>query len=963
MLTPKLYEMKKIYIFFVAMIIATVNVYAQPTMSAPTPPVRNAVDVMSLYSDAYTTITTGIDWFPNWGQTTTHADITVGADNLKRYANLNYEGVQFASPLDVSNMKYLHFDIWTADCNALDWFLINLGPTVEQAINSTTTLGGWKSIDIDLSTYTNIALHKIGQFKLVGNPFSGSTIYLDNIYFYKSATTPTITNFSIPAATTSTAPFAITAPTSNSAGAFSYSSTNSSVATVSGNTITVVGQGSTTIKATQASSGSYIDGTISTTLQVDASISVPTSAALTPTKPAADVISMFSNAYSNVTVDTWSAGWDAADVADVQVAGNDNKLYTNLNYAGIEFTSATIDATTMQYFHIDAWTPNATQFRVKLVDFGANGIYGGGDDTEHELALTPLNQSAWNSFDIPLANFTGLTAKAHLAQMILVAVPGGVSTVYVDNVYFYKVPVIPGVPTVAAATPTRLQANVISLFSNAYTNVPVDTWSAVWDVADVADVQIAGNDNKLYTNLNFAGVEFTSSTINATNMEFFHIDAWTPNATEFKVKLVDLGANGTFGGGDDVEHELSLTPLNQNAWNSFDIPLSNFTGLTTKGHLGQMILVGVPSGSSTVYLDNIYFYKVPPTTPMLAAPTPPNRLAADVISIYSDSYTSSALAGVNMTPYWGQPVPTVITDEIIAGNATKKYDLLNYQGTQFASAIDLTTFDKLHIDLWTPNCTSFKLSLINTNVGNEQAYTITPTIAGWNSIDIPLTAYSSFVAAIDISAISQMKFEAVPAGTSTVFIDNLYFFKGIALPIVLTNFDAIKKANTAQLDWNTSSELNNKGFHVQRSKNATNWEVLDFVSGAGYSNQDKAYSYIDNKPTIGANYYRLMQEDFDGRKSYSDIKAVRFTEKDNVNIAIFPNPVSDVLYVDMSNLENGNAVINLINGDGKVVLSKNIIVVNGYYNASLKVNTLASGNYVLQVKQAKNNISKKLVIE
>ncbi|MFY7885362.1 MAG: hypothetical protein ACOVOV_11040, partial [Dolichospermum sp.] len=90
-------------------------------------------------------------------------------------------------------------------------------------------------------------------------------------------------------------------------------------------------------------------------------------------------------AYSNVSVDTWSASWDGADVSDVTIGGNDTKLYTNFIFAGVEFTSSMINATNMEKFHIDIWTPDANVFKVKLVDFGPNGVYGGGDDAEHEL--------------------------------------------------------------------------------------------------------------------------------------------------------------------------------------------------------------------------------------------------------------------------------------------------------------------------------------------------------------------------------------------------------------------------------------------------------------------------------------------------------------------------------------------------------------------------------------------------
>ncbi|MCB0314834.1 MAG: glycosyl hydrolase family 16, partial [Calditrichaeota bacterium] len=117
--------------------------------------------------------------------------------------------------------------------------------------------------------------------------------------------------------------------------------------------------------------------------------------------------------------------------------------YTNLVFAGIEFTTQTVDASAMSHFHLDIWTPNSTAapaiFKIKLVDFGADGAFGGGDDVEHELTLdattTPaIASESWVGLDIPLADFTGLTTTGHLAQLII---SGDLSTLYVDNVYFY----------------------------------------------------------------------------------------------------------------------------------------------------------------------------------------------------------------------------------------------------------------------------------------------------------------------------------------------------------------------------------------------------------------------------------------------------------------------------------------------------------------------------------------------
>ncbi len=390
-----------------------------------------------------------------------------------------------------------------------------------------------------------------------------------------------------------------------------YSSSAQGVATVDDTgTVTAVAVGQAVITAKLGS----IDAVGALTFNVT-NAQVPATAAPTPTTAAADVISLFSNAYTNVAVDTWSAVWDNADVSDVTVAGNDTKKYSALVVGGIEFTTATVNATEMTHFRMDVWSPDATEFKVKLVDFGANGTYQGApnDDTEHELvfnaASTPaLATQQWVSIDVPLSRFAGLAARAHLAQIVLVS---SNSTVYVDNVIFYKGAAAPTAPTAAAPGPIHGSANVISLFSNVYTNVPVDTWSTVWDNATVADAQVAGNDVKLYTNLVVAGIEFTAPTVNATAMTHFRFDVWTPDATLLRVKLVDFGANGIYQGApnDDTEHELTFEATSSPAlmtgqWQSFDIPLSSFTGLTARGHLAQLIFV---SNNTTVYFDNVYF--------------------------------------------------------------------------------------------------------------------------------------------------------------------------------------------------------------------------------------------------------------------------------------------------------------------------------------------------------------------
>jgi hypothetical protein len=214
---------------------------------------------------------------------------------------------------------------------------------------------------------------------------------------------------------------------------FTYASSNDTVATATEGIVRVHAPGRAEITGAL--------GTMSATgvLTVNAA-GLPPEGAPVPTVPAADVISLFSNSYVNRPVDKWSADWDLADVSDVKIAGNDAKAYTNLTYAGIEFISQTVDATAMTHFHLDAWASGGAIIRIKLVDFGADGVYGGGDDREQELSFnggtTPAFRSGvWSSMEIPLASFAGLTTRGHVAQLIISC---DASTLFIDNIYFHR---------------------------------------------------------------------------------------------------------------------------------------------------------------------------------------------------------------------------------------------------------------------------------------------------------------------------------------------------------------------------------------------------------------------------------------------------------------------------------------------------------------------------------------------
>ena len=108
----------------------------------------------------------------------------------------------------------------------------------------------------------------------------------------------------------------------------------------------------------------------------------------------------------------------------------------------MEYSAPTIDATSMTHFHLDAYISGpiaaGREFRVLLVDFGADGSYGGGDDTRHSTtfrAPTLVSQN-WISIDLPFSSLTGLGSRSNMAQLILEGGDG--SKIFIDNIYFYN---------------------------------------------------------------------------------------------------------------------------------------------------------------------------------------------------------------------------------------------------------------------------------------------------------------------------------------------------------------------------------------------------------------------------------------------------------------------------------------------------------------------------------------------
>jgi hypothetical protein len=317
-----------------------------------------------------------------------------------------------------------------------------------------------------------------------------------------------------------------------------------------------------------------------------------------------------------------------------------------------------------------------------------------------------------------------------------------------------------------APVPTFDPADVISIFSENYPNVPVEYYNGYWEPYQTtlsADFEVGGDHILHYTDFNFVGIEFSAPTIDASAMTHLYMDIYIPNQlttdAKMKIEVVDDAGGGTGAFFKDIPASMSQQ------WVRIDMPFDDIAGLNSRAALMQIIFVNESGNISNFYADNILIYNngttpPPPVAPENPAPAPTHP-AANVIAVYSDTY--EIIQGTDY-PDWGQL--TVVSDVQIQGNNTLKFAGLNYQGIQLGSSQNISAMNYLHLDFWTANSSALNIVLISPGPVETPYSLIVPT-SGWASIDIPLSSFTP----VNLSDVIQLKFD----GNGDIWLDNIYF--------------------------------------------------------------------------------------------------------------------------------------------------------------------------------------------
>lgn len=196
----------------------------------------------------------------------------------------------------------------------------------------------------------------------------------------------------------------------------------------------------------------------------------------------------------------------------------------------------------------------------------------------------------------------------------------------------------------------------------------------------------------------------------------------------------------------------------------------------------------------------------------------------------------------------------------------------------------------------------------------------------------------------------------VSAGTNYVWAvgnsGTILRLQASVLPVELTSLNANVVSGKVHINWTCGSEINNRGFEVQRkvvtSNDNGNWQSICFKQGAGTTTQGTSYTYIDdyNSTEVGKLYYRLKQIDFDGRYNYSQEIEVNLSPADFVLEQNFPNPFNPVTKIKFGLATDSQVELRVLNALGEEVATLiNKEVKAGNHEIEFKGSELSSGIY------------------
>ena len=518
----------------------------------------------------------------------------------------------------------------------------------------------------------------------------------------------------------------------------------------------------------------------------------------TPTVKESEIINVFSDHFSNPKGVSLGSAIKGAILSTDKFGATDNFVYVDSmkggSKAGILFSEA-IDVTEYDSIHFDVYPINADlRPRITLADSDGNGS---STSANYAATLGTAPKGQWTSFNLSVSTLVGqLSTKpdiTKLKSLWLFDKGGGIRYYLVDNIYFKKTSgaTVSDAPTTLYETPSASASSVKAFYSSYYK--PVTSFKSA-DGAGAVEEKSITIDSKSYpmlyvnTGLNSWTNLYFNDAQNLTDYEKLDLDIYNVGGNfSLKVRL----SNGTTS---VVSSEQLAT-----GWNHVELNLADFAAGDKPADLtavNSVDLINNGGYARTLYVANIYasgnknaedaaFDKLD-----AVAPTP-TTAADSVLNVFSEHYDnpmgvtlgSNVTGRVISTKKFGAADNFVYIENMKGGTTT---------GIMFNQAIDATSYDSIHIDIYSvtggtnglrPRITLADSTGLGGATPQDYAATVgTAPVGKWTSFDLSVRDIVSHMTGTkpNIKALKSIWFFDYGGGARTYFVDNIYFKKTTA---------------------------------------------------------------------------------------------------------------------------------------------------------------------------------------
>ena len=243
-------------------------------------------------------------------------------------------------------------------------------------------------------------------------------------------------------------------------------------------------------------------------------------------------------------------------------------------------------------------------------------------------------------------------------------------------------------------------------------------------------------------------------------------------------------------------------------------------------------------------------------------------------------------------------------------------------------------------DRWEVTSSGSNLAQLEVAYGSHNGHSDESSLrlVAWDDVDAQWENEGGQIAG-DVSGGTVMSENMVHFSTRQVSIGRA---PATTVPVELLSFTGVAERGDVVLSWITVSEVNNDRFEVEWSSDGVSFIQIGEVKGNGTTDETQYYSWVDDEPITGLNYYRFRQVDLDGRFEYSPIIYVALEEQsEQVGMRIFPNPITgDRFNLEMTGFRDREILrVSIVNLSGQVIHSQEMNAWQGIDEVTLPQGT------------------------